>query len=96
MKFLKNNGFTEEEIKEIIDKYDRDTIKELVFYQDLVEERIDYLKEYGIEDIPRLMLERIDIFFVPLKKIKELFSHYEKDSVVASLNYDASIFDEMR
>ena len=74
MKFLKNNGFTDEEIEEIVDKYDKDTIKELVFYQDLVEEVIEYFKEYGIEDIPRLMLERIDIFFVPLKKIKELFN----------------------
>ena len=95
MEFLKNSGFTNQEIEEIIEKYDDDTIETLVFNKDLVEETINYFKEYGIKNIPKLMLDRVDIFYVPLNTIKKLFSHYEKDSVIASLDYDASIFDEM-
>lgn len=95
MEFLKNNGFSEEEINEILNKYDEDTIDTFLFNQDNVEEVISFLKEFGIKDIPRLMLERIDIFYLPTIKIKELFSHYEKESVISSLGYDGAIFDEM-
>lgn len=95
MEFLKNSGFSDEEIDAIINKYDASTIDTFLFNQDNVEEVIAYLKDFGILDIPKLMLERIDIFYLPTIKIKELFSKYEKDSVIKSIDYDASIFDEM-
>ena len=57
---------------------------------------IDYLNDFGIIDVPKLMLQRIDIFYIPVSKISELFSHYEKDSIIKALDYDASIFDEMK
>lgn len=95
MEFLKNNGFSDIEIKEILNKYDQDTIDTLLFNQDNVEEVITYLENYGIKDVAKLMLERIDIFYLPPSRINELFSKYEKDSVIKALNYDASIFDEM-
>ena len=95
MYFLKDKGFTKEEIGKIIDKYDEDIIDSLILNQDVVEEVVDYMHEFGIKDIPRLMYERIDIFYLPKSRIEELFSHYEKDSVIKSLDYDASIFDEM-
>ena len=96
MDFLKNKGFTDEQIEKIINKYDSDTIDTFAFNQDVVEEVIDYMMEFGIRDIPRLMLDRIDIFYLPKSKISDLFSHYEKDSVIDALDYDASLFDEMR
>jgi len=95
MDFLKDKGFTKEEIGKIIDKYREDVINTFVLNQDVVEEVVDYMREFGIKDIPRLMYERIDIFYLPKSRIEELFSHYEKDSVIKSLDYDASIFDEM-
>lgn len=95
MEFLKNNGFSIEEINEILNKYDEDTIDTFLFNQDNVEEVIAYFKDFGILNIPKLMLERIDIFYLPTIKLKELFSHYEKESIIQSLDYDASIFDEM-
>ncbi len=95
MEFLKDNGFTEEEIKAIVDKYDDSDIDLFLFNKDNVLEVITYLKEYGIKDIPRLLLERMDIFFLPAKRVAELFSKYEKESVIASLAYDATMFDEM-
>lgn len=95
MEFLKNRGFTDDEINEIVERYDEDTINTIIFNQDLIEEVVDYMIEFGIKNIPKLMLERIDIFYLPKYKIQELFSHYEKDSVIKSLEYDSTIFDEM-
>jgi len=95
MDFLKNKGFTKEQIESIINKYDDDTLDTFKFNQDIVEEIIDYMNEFGIKDIPKLMLERIDIFYLPKVKIEELFSHYEKESIIKALEYDSTIFDEM-
>lgn len=95
MKFLKNKGFTDEQIDSILDIYSEEIIDTFLLNKENVIEVIDYLQAYGIKDIPKLMMERIDIFYLPYTTIMELFSHYEKDSVIATLDYDASIFDEM-
>lgn len=96
MQFLKNKGFTIDEIKMITDKYDADTINTFVENKDNVVEVIDYLNNFGIIDVFKLLIQRIDIFYIPVSKIDELFSHYEKDSVIKALDYDPSIFDEMK
>jgi len=96
MEFLKNEGFTEIEISKILDKYDEDEISMLCTDIDGVVELIRFMREYGIKKIPKLMFERLDIFYLPKSKVEELFSHYEKDSVILALDYDSSFFDEMR
>lgn len=95
MEFLKNNGFNDKQIEDILNKYDEDTLDTFVFNQDNVIEVIKYLRDYGIKDIPKLMLERIDLFYFPVEKIDEMFSKYEKDSVIATLDYDSTMLDEM-
>lgn len=94
MEFLKAKGFTESEIAKIIDKYD-ETLDSFEFISDNVCDVIDYLREYGIEDIPYLMLEKIDIFYLPVSKLKEIFSHYDKEYIINELSTDASVFDEL-
>ena len=96
MEFLRNEGFTEQEISKILDKYDKDEVSMLCVDTCGVIELIRFMKEYGIKNIPKLMFERLDIFYLPKSKIEELFSHYEKDSVILALDYDSSFFDEIR
>lgn len=95
MKFLKNKGFSDEEIKLIVDKYDEQTLFNFSLVSDNVEEVIDYLKEFGIRDINKLIIDRIDIFFIPVFKLNEIFSHYDSEYIIESLNKDSSIFDEL-
>lgn len=95
MDFLRNKGFSDKEIQEILKIYDEEIIDTFLLNKENVIEVIDYLKDYGIKDIPKLMMERIDIFYLTYTTIAELFSHYEKQSVIETLDYDAAIFDEM-
>ncbi len=95
MEFLKSKGFSDEEIEALLNKYSTEDIELCTFNQDNILEVIDYLKDYGIKDVPKLMLERLDIFYLPYQKIEELFSKYEKESVITSLEYDSTMFDEM-
>lgn len=95
MDFLRNKGFTLEEINKIIDKY-RDTLDSFELISDNVEDVIDYLDSYGIKNVPELMYNRIDIFYFPVSKLMEMFSHYSREYIINSLNEDPSIFDELK
>jgi hypothetical protein len=95
MKFLKNKGFSDEEISLIIDKYDEQTISNFSLISDNVEEVIDYLREFGIKNVNKLILDRIDIFFIPVFKLNEIFSHYDSEYIIEILDNDPSRFDEL-
>lgn len=94
MDFLLNKGFTVEDINKLIDRYDSDMIDNCKYTYSNIEDVIDYLKDYGVRDIPGLMLERIDIFFVSPNVLKRIFSNYDKAYIINSLNDDPDLFDE--
>lgn len=94
MQFLKNKGFTDEEVNRICTKYEG-TLDNFEFISDNVMDVIDYFESYGIKDIPELMFQRIDIFYLAVEKLKDIFSHYDKDYIIESLNKDPAIFDEL-
>ncbi len=91
MEFLKNHGYTDDDIKEIIDNNYEDIIENLDLNQEKVEEIIDYLTGIGIEQdtIKEIFKYQIGLFFRTIDEIKTSFDEYELDSVVKSLNYDA-------
>ena len=60
MDFLKNKGFTDEEINKIINKYNG-SLDSFMFISDNVEDVIDYFNSYGIKNVAELMLKKIDI-----------------------------------
>ena len=41
-----------------------------------IEDVIDYYYSYGIRNIPRLMYDRIDIFYLPVERLRQIFSYY--------------------
>ena len=95
MKFLKNKGFSDEEINLIVNKYDEQTISNFSLISDNVEEVMDYLRDFGIRNVKKLVFDRIDIFFIPVFKLNEIFSHYDSEYIIESLDEDPSIFDEL-
>jgi hypothetical protein len=95
MDFLKNKGFTDEEINKIINKYNG-SLDSFMFISDNVEDVIDYLDSYGIKNVAELMLQKIDMFYLPVDKIMELFSHYNREYIIESLEEDPAIFDELK
>jgi len=95
MEFLKSKGFSNFEINKITERYNSDILYNFSFNSDNVSEVIDYFVEYGIKNIPKLMLERIDVFLVAVENLKEIFSHYEKEYIIRVLDEDSSIFDEL-
>ena len=91
MEFLKEHGFNDNDIKEIIDNNYPNLIENIKLNHDNVLGIIDYLLGIGIEreTIKELFMYQIGLFFKTKEEIEASFDEYEIDSIVKSLNYDA-------
>lgn len=84
--YLKEFNITDEQLKDIINTYDNVLLKNLNFSKRNVKEIIKYLKDFGVEDIYKLLKYRIDLFFLPLSLVKQNFTKLDKNILVYILN----------
>ena len=92
MDFLKNFGFTDLDINEIISYNYLYVIENLNLNEDNVSAIIRYLLKIGIEkdNIKEIFMYQVSLFFKTLHEIEISFDEYEIDSIVKSLNFDAN------
>ena len=92
MEFLREFGFNEKEIQEIIEKNSKNVIENLKINKENVEDIIEYLIGIGMQKdtIKEMFWYQVGLFFKTLNEIKESFDEYEIDSIVKSLNYDVN------
>lgn len=92
MDFLKQLGYTEQDINDIKD-YNYDYILDnIIINKEKVEDIIEYLLSIGIErnTIKEIFMYQVGLFFKAKEEIKTSFDEYEIDSIVKSLNYDVN------
>ena len=92
MDFLKQLGYTEQDINDIKDyNYDY-TLDNIILNKEKVEDIIEYLLSIGIErnTIKEIFMYQVGLFFKSRDEIKASFDEYEIDSIVKSLNYDVN------
>ena len=92
MEYLKEFGFNELEIKEIIDNNSSNIIENLILNRESISDIIDYLIGIGLQKdaIKEMFMYQIGLFFKTKNEIKTSFDEYEIDSIVKSLNYDVN------
>ena len=92
MDYLKEFGFNDLEIKEILDNNSNNIIDNLVLNHENVSDIIDYLIGIGLErdTIKEIFMYQIGLLFKTKNEIKTSFDEYEIDSIVKSLNYDVN------
>ena len=86
LSYLKEYDLSDDQIKDIINTYDNDLLKNLNFSKKNVKEIIKYLKEFGVNDIYNIIKNRIDLLFLPLSLIKQNFTKLDKNMLVYLLN----------
>ena len=84
--YLKEYNITDEQLKDIINTYDNNLLKNLNFSKRNVDEIINYLIEFGVENIYSLLKTRIDLFFMPVSLVKQNFTKLDKNMLVYLLN----------
>ena len=92
MDFLKQLGYTEQDINDFKDyNYDY-TLDNIIINKEKVEDIIEYLLSIGIErnTIKEIFMYQVGLFFKSKEEIKASFDEYEIDSIVKSLNYDVN------
>lgn len=66
----------------IKDKLSNEVIKKMELLSGVVTENLDYLKEYGVNNLDKLIINRPDICFYKLNVLKEKLSKYEKNFII--------------
>lgn len=88
MKFLEENGINKETIKKIIENNDETLIDNMESEIENIIQNLKYFKEVGIQRIENLIVERLDLFFIPNEKIKENFNKFNKQVLAKFINQD--------
>lgn len=86
LSYLKEYNLTDDQIKDIINTYDNNLLKNLSFSKKNVKEIIKYLIEFGVEDIYSIVKNRIDLLFLPLSLVKQNFTKLDKNMLLYLLN----------
>ena len=91
MDYLKEHGFTDDDIKAIKENNYKTIVDNLDLNKEKIQTIVDYLLGIGIEKetIKEIFMYQIGLFFKTIDEIKVSFDEYELDSIVKSLNYDA-------
>ena len=92
MEYLKNLGFSENDISDIKNNNYSNIIDNLELNKNNIIEIVGYLFEIGLEKstIKDIFVEQINLFFKTKDEIKGSFDEYEIDSIVKSLNFDVN------
>ncbi len=90
MDFLKKDGFSDSEIKEIIENNYENILTNIDLNYENVQTIVEYLMGIGIEkqSIKEIFMYQVGLFFKTKQEIEASFDEYQLDSVVKSLNYD--------
>lgn len=88
LEFLKEYHITEEEIDDIQKNNSMETIHSLSIIESKVKETMNYLESIGIEVLPILWKNHINIFFLTEQELKNLFEPYELKELIAMINLE--------
>jgi hypothetical protein len=92
MDYMKEFGFSDLDIGEIVESNYQYVIDNLKLNEANIKSIVSYLLEIGIEKntIKEIFKYQVNLFFKTVNEIKTSFDEYEIDSIVKSLNYDAN------
>ena len=95
MDFLLEYGISEETIRKIIENNEESTCFYFMAQEKNVKEVIEYLSSIKVEMIDNLLIDRIELFFIPKEEIKNRFETYNIDVLVQLINEDINVINNV-
>ena len=95
MKFLLEYGISKETIEELKATLEDSTIFYFLCSKENVKQVIEYLKSIHVEVIDKLLINRLELFFLPVDKIKEYFDAYNIEVLVQLMNHDINVLNNI-
>ncbi|MBP5678756.1 MAG: hypothetical protein J6X28_02880 [Bacilli bacterium] len=93
MDFLLEEGFDENLIKQLKQRYDSSTLDLFILERENVQDVIHYFQKIGIIPIEELLLSRIELFTKDINTIKDAFLKHNIKQVVELVNHDINNID---
>lgn len=93
MEYLDKYGFSDSEIEYLYNELDELDINELSLHEDRVCNIINYLKSIGIKNIKKLIIDRIELFYMSSSIIKKRFDDSDIPNIVELINEDFINFE---
>ncbi len=95
MNFLIEYGVSKETIKKMTENHEESVIFYILSFKDNVGEVIKYLQSVNVEAIDDLLINRLELFFLPVENIKSRFENYNLEVLVKLLNEDISVLNNV-
>jgi len=88
MDILFENGINKETVERIKNNNDEMLLSNIELESENIILNLNYLKKIGIERIDDLLIQRLDLFFIPNKKLKEEIERFNIEVLVNLINQD--------
>lgn len=95
MDFLLEYGISQETIKKIKENNEESTCFYLMTQEENAKEVIEYLKAIKVEAIDNLLIDRLELFFIPKEEIKNRFETYNIEVLVQLINEDINVLNNV-
>ena len=93
MDFLLEEGFQDDFIKKMRQRYDASVLDLFCLEQENVLDVIHYFQKIGIHVIDELLLTRIEVFTKDINEVKDAFLKYNIKELVGQINQDITTID---
>lgn len=93
MDYLKDFGFTKDDIKYLYDNLDEEDVHELIIHEDRITNILKYLKSIGINNLKDVIENRTELFYISSSTVKRAFNNSNVKNIVKLINEDVSNFD---
>lgn len=93
MMYLKDLGFTEDIIKNIVENIPEMAVEKLEEEQETITTNINYLKELGVTNYVDAFVRFYNMFLIDPKAFDEIFSKYDREDLIAKLEKNVAIME---
>lgn len=95
MNFLLDYGVDKNTIQKIKENNEPSTVFYFLTLKENVKEVINYLKSIKVEVIDTLLVNRLELFLLPVERIKERFEGYNIEVLVQLINEDINVLNNV-
>ena len=95
MSFLLEYNISDDTIKKIIENHEESMIFSVLCFKENVLEAIRYLESIHVEVLDELLINRLELFLLPKRKIQERFEKYNIQVLVELINEDINVLNNV-
>lgn len=95
MSFLLEYNISDDTIKKIIENHEESMIFSVLCFKENVLEVIRYLESIHVEVLDELLINRLELFLLPKRKIQERFEKYNIQVLVELINEDINVLNNI-